>query len=465
MKKIIVIIAMAFCLNTNAQYTRLYSFGTTPDGSNPVGNLITDGTFLYGMTEFGGTGNVGTIFKIMPNGTGYVKLHDFGSGSDGAMPQGSLVYDGSTYLYGMTSEGGTNNKGMIFKIKPNGTGYDTLLNFNGTNGNNPTGSLYYTTNLLYGMTSEGGTGTCSTTGCGTMFKIAPNGSGFTTLVNFAGATNGRYPQGSFWYNGSNLFGMTSGGGANSDGTIFNDLPNYVKLYDFTGTTGKNPSGSLIQAGTPALYGMAAGGGANSVGNIFEINQNGTGYSDIFDFTGANGSNPSGSLIYDGVSLLYGMTPSGGANNMGTVFKIMPNGTGYDTLFNFNNTNGNNPTGSLLLIDSCLYGVASQGGVNSNGVIFRYCIPSTAGIQQVTSINNQISIYPNPSNGSFTIETNATTKQTIQIYDVNGQTVLSQSINGKATTTMIDVTSLNEGIYNISIISNEGVINKRVVIVK
>jgi hypothetical protein len=48
-----------------------------------------------------------------------------------------------------------------------------------------------------------------------------------------------------------------------------------------------------------------------------------------------------------------------------------------------------------------------------------------------------------------------------VYDVNGKLVLSQIINGKTT---IDASSLNEGVYNIIIISNEGVVNKRLVIV-
>ncbi len=49
-----------------------------------------------------------------------------------------------------------------------------------------------------------------------------------------------------------------------------------------------------------------------------------------------------------------------------------------------------------------------------------------------------------------------------MYDVNGKLVLNQIINGKTT---IDAGSLNEGVYNISIISNEGIVNKRVMIVK
>jgi hypothetical protein len=117
-----------------------------------------------------------------------------------------------------------------------------------------------------------------------------------------------------------------------------------------------------------------------------------------------------------------------------------------------------------MVGNCLYGVTSNGGCtgcNDAGTIYSLCLAAT-GIEQVASNKEQISIYPNPSNGSFVIETNATTKQTAYIYDVNGKLVLSQTINGK---TNIDASSLNEGVYNISIINNEGITNKKLVIVR
>jgi type IX secretion system substrate protein/parallel beta helix pectate lyase-like protein len=78
-------------------------------------------------------------------------------------------------------------------------------------------------------------------------------------------------------------------------------------------------------------------------------------------------------------------------------------------------------------------------------------------------NNELNIYPNPNNGSFVIEPQNTLYNVhCIVYDVNGKTVLSQVINGKTT---IDASGLNEGVYNISIIGNEGTINKRIVIVK
>jgi hypothetical protein len=90
------------------------------------------------------------------------------------------------------------------------------------------------------------------------------------------------------------------------------------------------------------------------------------------------------------------------------------------------------------------------------------VGQVVGIQQLAGNIMQVTVYPNPSNGSFVIEPSSTTKQTMQVYDVNGKLVLSQTINGK---TSIDANSLNEGVYNISLQSNEGVVNKRLVIVR
>ena len=87
----------------------------------------------------------------------------------------------------------------------------------------------------------------------------------------------------------------------------------------------------------------------------------------------------------------------------------------------------------------------------------------AGIGQfVKSYIEQITIYPNPTQTNFTIETNNTNKQTLQIFDVNGKLVLSQSITGK---TNIDATNLAEGVYNLSLINQNDVANKRLVIVR
>ncbi len=373
MKKLYTTILFAFVglgiQQANAQYTKLLDFAGAANGSRPYGSLITDGTFLYGMTSQGGTNSGGTLFKIKPDGTNYADLLDF-AGANGQYPYGSLISDG-TFLHGMIYQGGTNVYGSVFKIKPDGTGYLKLLDFAGfTNGSNPHGDLYSDGTFLYGMTQGGGTNSD-----GTIFKIKPDGSGYVKLLDFAGA-NGQYPKGSLITDGTFLYGMTINGGANSDGTIFKIMPDgtgYTKLLDFAGATnGSYPYGSLISDGT-FLYGMTYNGGTNGDGTIFKIMPDGTSYTKLLDFAGANGQYPYGSLISDG-TFLYGMTYKGGTNGYGTIFKIMPDGSGYADLLDFAGANGQYPKGSLISDGTFLYGMTYDGGTNGWGVVFKLCIP-------------------------------------------------------------------------------------------
>jgi hypothetical protein len=89
------------------------------------------------------------------------------------------------------------------------------------------------------------------------------------------------------------------------------------------------------------------------------------------------------------------------------------------------------------------------------------IAHTTGINIPANTNN-INIYPNPSNGNFIIESNSITKQTVQMYDINGRVVLTQTINGK---TAIDASNLTGGVYTISIISDQCIVNRRIIITK
>ncbi len=132
-------------------------------------------------------------------------------------------------------------------------------------------------------------------------------------------------------------------------------------------------------------------------------------------------------------------------------------------------NGYGCSGGYTPITGATNQTYTTGGGNYAVIITKNNCTDTSGCSTIaplgiaTFINNtQISIYPNPNNGNFIIETSTATKQTVMVYDVNGKLVLSQTINGKTT---IDAGVLNEGVYNISMSSNEGVVNKRLVIVK
>ena len=90
--------------------------GDKMKGVPGIGSLLISGSRMYGMTGTGGTANLGTIFEMNLDGTGYAVMHSFlGGPGDGNGPMGDLTLVGGT-LYGMTGSGGTSNFGTIFSI-------------------------------------------------------------------------------------------------------------------------------------------------------------------------------------------------------------------------------------------------------------------------------------------------------------------------------------------------------------
>ena len=214
-----------YSLNTNGgSFTNLHTFaGGVSDGSRPLGGtLILSGGTLYGTTVHGGTGssigtaNDGVVFAINTDGSGYTNLVNFTGGTtNGANPYGSLTLVGTT-LYGTTRIGGSENLGTIFSVNTDGTGFQTLFNFTGgtSNGVNPNGALTFAGSCLVGTTKAGGSAND-----GTVFKINLDGSGFSILHNFAG-TDGINPDGDLAFTNNTLYGWTSAGGTSGKGTVF-----------------------------------------------------------------------------------------------------------------------------------------------------------------------------------------------------------------------------------------------------
>ncbi len=434
---------------------KLFDFTGVTNGESPRGSLFSDGTFLYGTTSEGGINNLGTIFKIKPDGTGYIKLLDFAGSTNGASPEGSLISDGS-FLYGMTETGGTNNLGVIFKIKPDGTGFVKLLDFAGvTNGRGPQGSLLLDGTSLYGMTAFGGTNNL-----GTIFKIMTDGTGYVKLLDFASVANGSFPLGSLIYDGTYLYGMAQSGGTFDIGTVFKIRPDgtgFVKLMNFTGVAnGSGPTGDLVFDGT-FLYGMALVGGTANDGTIFKIRTDGTGFAKLLDFnSNVNGERPFGSFIYDGTSL-YGMTLFGIGSAEGTLFKINTDGSAHTVLCNFANyIAGSRPYGSVISEGGFLYGMANQGGTNDTGVIFRYAIgvsvPTIASFTPTsgpvgttvtitgTNFSNTTANNIIQFNGTTAVVTASTTTSIITSVPIGATTgTISVSVGGNTATSAANFT--------------------------
>ncbi len=158
----------------------------------------------------------------------------------------------------------------------------------------------------------------------------------------------------------------------------------------------------------------------------------------------------------------------GYNNI-ACFPIFPSSIIDSSYFNIDPNPYNCLPNHITAMNSTDLAKALCAAGNTNG-----CPVSVAGIEQFASNNMQVTVYPNPNNGSFVIEPSPSLtlpegKGTLmQVYDVNGKLVLSQSLTpalSKGEGVSIDASSLSEGVYNISLQSNEGVVNKRLVIVR
>jgi uncharacterized repeat protein (TIGR03803 family) len=283
----------------------LYSFGaTSTDASGPKrGSLIFDAAGnLYGTTRFGGpnqvsngggSGSAGTVFELTP-GTGgswtEKVLYSFGAtASDGANPTGGVIFDAAGNLYGTTLYGGTDTSvaggsGTVFELTPatGGTWKEKILHsfkHNGTDGVNPyAGVVFDAKGNLYGTTAVGGSGSD-----GTVFELSLNlGSGVWTekvLHNFSDAPDGNAPYGSLILDGAgDVYGMTSAGGANSVGSVFQlKAGTWTEnlLYSFINaeSDGQSPQAGPFFDAAGNLYGTTSTGGTNSFGfdgTVFEI---------------------------------------------------------------------------------------------------------------------------------------------------------------------------------------------------
>ncbi|OZB75455.1 MAG: hypothetical protein B7X37_02270 [Halothiobacillus sp. 14-55-98] len=228
---------------SSTSYKILHAFQgiVSQDGSTPEGGVYLDPATntLYGTTLYGGADNTnsGTVFSLPTTwDTTTVDtpkitiLHSFTAiNGDGGYPIGTVVlYNGA--LYGTTNQGGTYTYGAVFEQDLSGTGgidgkgYTTLYSFNSSDsdGYKPTTGLLLHNGLLYGTAS-----TDPTNVAGTVFKIAPNGTGFFVIHAFAGGlTDGQTPQSPLMFDPTSgmIFGETYAGGAHGIGSVFRVAP-------------------------------------------------------------------------------------------------------------------------------------------------------------------------------------------------------------------------------------------------
>jgi len=279
--------------------------------------------------------------------------------------------------------------------------FTLLASFDGSDGSHPYGESLAQgrDGNFYGTTTLGGNSNC-TNGCGTVFRITPDGA-LTTIYSFCSQTNctdGANPYaGLVLGDDGNFYGTTYGGGANPNdcigeafgcGTIFKITPGgtLTTLHNFcvaypSCTDGDLPYAALTLGGDSNFYGTTAFGGANGFGTFFKITSAGK-LTILYRFCArtkcSDGGFPQSRLIQATDGNFYGTNVEGGnATNCfggcGTVFKITARGD-LATLYTFcgqpNCPDGFEPQGLVEGADGSFYGVTVNGGADDNGTVFR-----------------------------------------------------------------------------------------------
>jgi hypothetical protein len=355
--------------------TVIYTFRGGSDGATPESTLTFDSSGnLYGTAVDGGYfGNsscqlviagCGVVFKLSPNGDGTWSesvIHSFHGADDGFLPETSVVFDASGNLYGTTSLGGTHFVGNVFQLSPNGSGgwsFRVVYAFtNGSDGGRPDDLIIDASGNLFASTSQAGItgGACTSSGCGTIIELSPNGSGgFTRRIvhDFTAKQDGAIPFGISLDANGNLFGAALfGGHANCSigliqgcGVIFEFTQSgghwqAHNIYSFTGgTDGADPYAAPTFDSAGNIYGTSdppARSCPSNCGSVFKLSPTSSGWSftTLYNFPGgASGVGPYfNGITIDAAGNLLGMTQLGGSSNCnpgsfggcGLIYEITP----------------------------------------------------------------------------------------------------------------------------------------------
>jgi uncharacterized repeat protein (TIGR03803 family) len=351
----------------------LYNFAGSSDGGDPYASLIRDAAGnLYSTVGYGGTSFAGAVFKVAPDGTETV-LYSFTGGADGAFPISALVRDSAGNLYGTTTQGGSVGAGVVFKVAPSGT--ETVLhNFTGgRDGVDPVGGLLRDKKgNLYGTTLQGGS-----SNDGIVFKIDPQGKE-TILHTFTGsATDGKYPTYTSFLTDAQgaLYGVTEEGGSAGGGILYklSKAGKLTILHSFMGgtTDGCNVLGTPFMDTAGNFYGTTSSCGTHTLGTVWKVSKSGK-ERILHSFAGgtSDGEYPLAGVIVDAKGNVYGTTETGGASNVGTVYKVSQSGK-FTLVHSFKGTDGKYVYGGLVQnAKGTLFGVAQNGGSIGYGTVWK-----------------------------------------------------------------------------------------------
>ncbi len=358
-------------------------------------------------------------------------VHNFTGGSDGANPLSGFTIDAAGNLYGTTNAGGVSGAGTVFKVTQSGSEMVLYSFTGGIDGANPGASLLLdaAAGYLYGTTVAGGA-----YGAGTVFKVEPNGGKQRVLYSFTGGTDGAGPEAGLAMDAAGfLYGTTTAGGLNGNGTVFrlglSGSSPYRVLYSFGqgSTDGKIPVAGVTLDAAGNIYGTTSAGGIYGYGTVFQLtlprssSLYGWKESILHNFQDANdGGVPYAGLTLDQAGNLYGAATEGGegGNVGGTIFKLTPSQSGW-TFTVLQSLPGWGISGTFrnVIMDASgsLYATTHCDGANNAGTVYKLTY------SRGTWTYNSLYVFTGGSDGLYSFSN--------LVFDTNGNLYGSTNLGG------------------------------------
>ncbi len=372
----------------------IYSFKGNADGEYTDTELVVDSAGnLYGTSVQGGTHGGGTVFQVTASGV-HTVLYNFTGGADGGEPYKGVTLDAQGNLYGTAVTGGGGSCeggcGVVFKLTNSGGTWtqSVIHTFTGADGSGPGSPVAFDKRgNLYGTTPTGGSD-----GQGVVYQLKPDGTGGWTMNvihTFTGGADGAGGSASRLLIDShgNLFGVCTVGGANGFGTIYQishqqTTWKFTTLYAFKDQPdGASPYGGLVFDKFGGLYGTTYYAGANDVGTVYQLTYNRGTWTErvLYSFKGGvDGASPISSLVSDAAGNLYGTTSDGGAASCscGLIFKMTRGAKGKwneSVVYRFPGTPKPGFSYNGMVTDSAgnFYGATVHGGTGNDGAIYKF----------------------------------------------------------------------------------------------
>ncbi|HZY82717.1 MAG TPA: choice-of-anchor tandem repeat GloVer-containing protein [Cyclobacteriaceae bacterium] len=394
------------------------------DYTHTKGLMKTSSGRIFGLTTYSGPSNTGTIFEYDVALNTITTRTTFTRAS--GVPLGQMLEGTNGKLYAAENAG---IGGGIFEYNPVTNELREIFLFDNNTGKNVTESLALSGNKLIGLGSRGGSN-----GQGVLFEFDYTTRQISKKLEFGDALNDGYnpTDGMVLHGNGKMYGVTSNGGANGDGTIFEVDPvteDFKKVFDFNrNTSGSNPYGTvmvglngklygatrpgeggiagngsfyefdistgafktlaimnptdgvsvnhqLTQAGNGKIYALTMFGGLNQKGSLVEIDVAGRRYRKLADATEFRGYSAYASPTVASNGKIYGTMADGGENGEGTLFEFDLTSNTYTVKHSFTASTGSKPYSTLVEIDGKLWGMASGGGSSVFGVLFSYDLAS------------------------------------------------------------------------------------------